>query len=49
LRGLSSEGIESMKRQTDYGAGSMDGFRGGQQEILVRPEDLDRARELVTE
>lgn len=44
---LESEGIESMVRQTDYGAGTMDGFRGGQQEILVHPKDLEFARELI--
>jgi len=36
-----------MVRQTDYGAGTMDGFRGGQQEILVHPKDLEFARELI--
>ena len=46
---LQTEGIESLRKQTDFGAGTMDGFSGGQQEILVRPEDLDRARELVAE
>jgi hypothetical protein len=48
IRGLlQTEGIESFRRQTDFGAGTMDGFSGGQQEILVRPEDLDEARALV--
>ena len=48
IRGLlQTEGIESFRRQTDFGAGTMDGFSGGQQEILVRPEDLEKARELV--
>ena len=48
IRGLlQTEGIESVRRQTDFGAGTMDGFSGGQQEILVRPEDLDEARALV--
>ena len=46
---LQTEGIESLRKQTDFGAGTMDGFSGGQQEILVRPEDLDRARELVAD
>jgi hypothetical protein len=36
-----------VRRQTDYGAGTMDGFSGGQQEILVRAEDLEQARALV--
>jgi hypothetical protein len=48
IRGLlETEGIESVRRQTDFGAGTMDGFSGGQQEILVRAEDLEAARELV--
>jgi hypothetical protein len=51
IRGLlETEGIESIRRQTDFGAGSMDGFGwGGQQEILVREQDLERARELIAE
>jgi hypothetical protein len=48
IRGLlETEGIQSVRRQTDFGAGTMDGFSGGEQEILVRAEDLERARELV--
>ena len=48
IRGLlETEGIESIRRQTDFGAGSMDGFSGGQQEILVRAQDLERAQELI--
>ena len=48
IRGLlATEGIESVRRQTDFGAGTMDGFSGGQQEILVRTEDLEAARALV--
>ena len=48
VRGLlRTEGIESVRRQTDFGAGTMDGFSGGQQEILVQPEDLDEARTLL--
>jgi Putative prokaryotic signal transducing protein len=46
---LESEGIESMVRQTDFGAGSMDGFRGGQQEVLVQQKDLEFARALIEE
>ena len=46
---LQTEGIESLRKQSDFGAGTMDGFSGGQQEILVRPEDLERARELVAD
>ena len=44
---LSTEGIESLVKQTNFGAGSMDGFSGGQQEILVSPADLESARELL--
>jgi hypothetical protein len=46
---LQTEGIESLRKQTDFGAGTMDGFSGGQQEILVEESDLDRARELIAE
>jgi hypothetical protein len=50
VRGLlKTEGIESIRRQTDFGAGTMDGFSGGQQEILVEESDLEAARELVAE
>lgn len=48
IRGLlASDGIDSVRRQTDFGAGSMEGWSGGQQEILVRPSDLERAQELI--
>jgi hypothetical protein len=48
IRGLlETEGIESARRQTNFGAGTMDGFSGGQQEILVHPDDLEQARELL--
>lgn len=46
---LRTEGIESMRKQTDFGAGSMDGFSGGQQEILVHESDLETARALIAE
>jgi hypothetical protein len=46
---LQTEGIESLRKQTDFGAGTMDGFSGGQQEILVEESDLERARELIAE
>ena len=50
VRGLlKTEGIESVRRQTDFGAGTMDGFSGGQQEILVDESDLDLARALIAE
>jgi Putative prokaryotic signal transducing protein len=45
---LELEGIESMRRPTNFGAGTMDGFSGGQQEILVNADDLERARELLS-
>ncbi len=49
VRGLlQTEGIESVRRQTDFGAGTMDGFSGGQQEILVEEADLDTARILIS-
>jgi hypothetical protein len=46
---LGTEGIESMRKQTDFGAGTMDGFSGGQQEILVEEADLEAARALIVE
>ena len=46
---LKTEGIESMWKQTDFGAGSMDGFSGGQQEVLVEESDLEAARTLIAE
>ena len=46
---LSTEGIESIRKQTDFGAGTMDGFSGGQQEILVEEKDVESARELIAE
>jgi Putative prokaryotic signal transducing protein len=49
IRGLlDTEGIPSMQRPTDFSAGALDGWAaGGAREVLVRPEDLERARELV--
>jgi hypothetical protein len=51
VRGLlSTEGIESMQRPTDFAAGALDGWAaGGAREILVREADLDAARELIAE
>jgi hypothetical protein len=46
---LRAEGIDAEYRQTNFAAGAMDGMRGGPQEILVRPDDVDRARELLGE
>ena len=45
---LKTEGIDSTRRQTNFGAGSSDGW-GGQQEILVEEKDVDAARELIVE
>jgi hypothetical protein len=49
VRGLlSTEGIESMQRPTDFAAGALDGWAaGGAREILVRERDLETARELI--
>lgn len=45
---LSTAGIESLQRQTDFGAGAWDGVpSGGPREILVSAEDLEAARELI--
>jgi hypothetical protein len=45
---LAMEGIESMQRPTDFGAGALDGWAaGGAREILVRSSDLEAARELI--
>jgi hypothetical protein len=50
IRGLlATEGIESTQRPTDFAAGALDGWAAplSPREILVRDEDLERARELV--
>jgi Putative prokaryotic signal transducing protein len=49
IRGLlATEGIESMHRPTNFGAGATDGFTpAGEREILVRPEQLEEARALL--
>jgi hypothetical protein len=49
LRGLlATEGIDSMQRPTNFAAGALDGWAAaGAREILVRPEDLETARELI--
>ncbi|HEY2939559.1 MAG TPA: DUF2007 domain-containing protein [Gaiellaceae bacterium] len=44
---LRTEGIEALVKQTNYGAGTMDGYSGGEQEILVRPTDLESAKALI--
>ncbi len=46
---LRSAGIECMYRVTDQGAGAFDGMSvGGPHEILVRREDMDAAREVLS-
>ena len=46
---LTTEGIASMQRYTNLGAGTYDGMPsgGGPREVLVHESDLERARELV--
>jgi hypothetical protein len=46
---LSTAGIESLQRYTDFGAGAVDGMPsgGGPREVLVHAEDLEAARELI--
>jgi len=48
---LRFEGIESMQRLTDLGAGTIDAGTSsyGAREVLVRAEDLERASELIGE
>jgi hypothetical protein len=47
---LATEGIDSMQRPTDFAAGALDGWAaGGAREVLVRAEDLEAARALVTD
>jgi Putative prokaryotic signal transducing protein len=46
---LRNAGIECMYRVTDQGAGAFDGMAvGGPHEILVRREDMDAAREVLS-
>jgi Putative prokaryotic signal transducing protein len=46
---LRNAGIECMYRVTDQGAGAFDGLAvGGPHEILVRREDMDAAREVLS-
>ena len=45
---LGSAGIQSMYRMTNAGAGAFDGWAAGApQEILVRAEDAELAREVL--
>jgi hypothetical protein len=52
IRGLLRlEGIDSMERKTDFGVGTTDAFAvgSGTREVLVRPEDLEAARALISD
>ncbi len=45
---LATDGIDSVQRQTNFGAGAADGFSpGGSREVLVQPDDLERARAIL--
>jgi hypothetical protein len=46
---LETEGIESIQRKTNFAAGMADASTSsfGPREILVKPEDLERARDLI--
>ena len=45
---LRTEGIACDHRQTDAGAGAWDATGdGGPREVLVAPDDLERAQELI--
>lgn len=46
---LQTEGIEAIQERTDLAAGMADASASafGPREILVRPGDVDRARELI--
>jgi Putative prokaryotic signal transducing protein len=48
---LKFEGIESMQKPTDVGAGSIggSGAMSGSREILVKPGDLETARAVIGE
>ena len=48
---LKFEGIESMQRPTNTGAGSIggSGAMSGSREILVKPEDLESAKAIIGE
>ena len=45
---LQTEGIEAKSRQSSPAEGGSGGGYGGWHEILVREDDLERARELIT-
>lgn len=46
---LRSAGIDCMRRLTNRGAGASDGVSsGGPQEVIVRAEDVETAREVLS-
>ena len=45
---LRDEGIKCLDRPTNFGAGANDGWPGGgSREVVVRSEDLERARSVL--
>ena len=44
---LRANGIVCEYRQTSFGAGTMDGLRGGPQEVFVAEDDATTARALI--
>jgi hypothetical protein len=44
---LRANGIACDYRQTSFGAGTMDGLRGGPQEVFVAEADAGQARALI--
>ena len=44
---LRTAGIRCTRRQSNYGAGASDGMPGGPQEVVVRAEDVESAREVL--
>jgi hypothetical protein len=46
---LRSWSIECAPRQTNLGAGAGDGMSGGPYELVVRPQDMDDARDILQE
>jgi hypothetical protein len=45
---LRSVGVSCTRRQSNYGAGASDGLPvGGPQEVIVRAEDMESAREVL--
>jgi Putative prokaryotic signal transducing protein len=44
---LRANGIACEYRQTSFGAGTMDGMRGGPQEVFVAEADAGQARSLI--